>query len=178
MGNDYKRWFRHVQSMTNLHCYTGVVFFWIKTIGLYIATAVFALFISLAGSLCLVRVLNGPSRPDEDSPALGILLILLFVSLSSLFVPTFLGLTAELVQGKVLARPFSWVRGLRRILLALPAGIGPAYTLWVLMLREDARPTRWLANLVLLLAVSAVFSFLSLRIKRRLAQPPHLAGRS
>jgi hypothetical protein len=153
------------------------VFFWIKTAGLYIATAIFAFLISLAGSLCLVRVLNGPFRPNEDSPALGILLILLFVGFSSLFVPTSLGLAAELVQDKVLARRFSWLRGLARVLFALPMSVGPAYTWWILVHREDARPAHWLANLVLLLCVSAVFAFLSLRIKRQ-TQAHSVVGRS
>lgn len=160
------------------HCYTANVFFWVKTVAVYVATVIFVCLISLAVSLCLVRVWIGPFRPDEDSPALGMLLILLFVGFSSLFVPTCLGLVAELVQDRVLARRFSWLRGLLRSLLALPMAIGPVYAWRVLALREDARPTHSLANLVLLICVSAVFAYLSLRIKRqRLTQPSGVVGR-
>ncbi len=154
----------------NLHCYTGVVFFWVKTVALFVATATVALLLSLAGSLCLVRVWNGPFRPEEDSPGLGFLLVFLFVGVSSLFVPMCLGLAAELVQDKVLARRFNWAEGLFRVLLALPMSIGPAYAFWVLIHREDSRPAHWPATLILLGCVSAVFTYLALRIKRQLTQ--------
>lgn len=150
-------------------CYTGIVFFWVKTIALYVLTAISAFFLSLVVSFCAVRAWAGS---DDDSPALGILWILLFVGVSGLLLPLCLGLTAELVQGKILARRFSWLRGLLRVLLALPVGVGPVYAWWVLLMRrEDARPAHWLANLVLLLCVSAVFAYLALRIRRQLTQP-------
>lgn len=152
--------------------------FWVKTVGLYVASAISAFLISLVGSLCLIRIWNGPFRPDEDSPALGILLILLFAAFSSLLVPACLGLTAELVQDKVLARRFSWSKGLLRVLLALPMAAGPLYAWWVLGNREDARPTHWSAKLVLLLVASAVFAYLSLRIKRQLTESPSADSRS
>jgi hypothetical protein len=104
--------------------------------------------------------------------------MLLFVGFSSLFVPTSLGLMAEMVQDKVLARRFSWLRGVLRVVLALPMGVGPADAWWVLFHREDARPAHWLANLVLLLCVSGVSAYLSLRIKRQLTQTPSAVGRS
>jgi hypothetical protein len=150
-------------------CYTGIVFFWVKTIALYVVTAISAFFLSLVVSFCAVRAWAGS---DDDSPALGILWILLFVGVSGLLLPLCLGLTAEPVQGKILARRFSWLRGLLRVLLALPMGVGPVYAWWVLLMRrEDARPAHWLANLVLLLCVSAVFAYLALRIRRQLTQP-------
>lgn len=142
------------------------MFFWLKTAALYVATAVFAFLISLVGSLCLVRVLNGPFRPNEDSPGLGLLLILLFVVVSSLLVPAFLGLAAELVQDKVLVRRFNWTKGLLRVLLSLPMSIGPAYAFCVLTDREDSRPAHWLAKLMLFGCVSGAFAYLALRIKR------------
>lgn len=154
------------------------MFFWVKTVALFVATAILAFLLSLAGSLCLVRVWNGPFRPDEDSPGLGLLLILLFVGVSSLFVPMCLGLAAELVQDKVLERRFNWVKGLLRVLVALPMSIGPAYAFSVLTLREDSRPAHWLAKLTLLGCVSAVFTYLALRIKRQLTQSSSVVGGS
>ncbi len=168
----------NAQCVPNLHCYTGVVFFWVKTVALFVATAILAFLLSLAVSLCLVRVWNGPFRPDEDSPGLGILLILLFVGISSLFVPVCLGMAAELVQDKVLARRFNWVKGVLRVLLALPMSIGPAYAFWVLIHREDSRPAHWLVTLILLGCLSAVFTYLALRIKRQLTQSSSVVGGS
>ena len=154
------------------------MFFWVKTVGLFVATAILGFFLSFAGSLCLVRVWNGPFRPDEDSPGLGLLLIFLFVGVSSLFVPMCLGLAAEPVQDKVLVRRFNWVEGLFRVLLALPMSIGPAYGFWVLTHREDSRPAHWLAKLILFGCVSAVFTYLALRIKRQLTQTSNVVGGS
>ena len=99
-----------------------VVFFWMKAVGLYFISAIFALLVSLVISFCAVRAWAGP---DDDSPALGIMAILLFVGISSLIIPLLLGLIAELMEHKVLARRFSWLRSLRRVLLALPIGVGP-----------------------------------------------------
>jgi hypothetical protein len=105
------------------------VFFWVKTIALYFVTAIFAFLLSLVVSFCAVRAWAGS---DDDSPALGILWILLFVGVSGLLLPLCLGLTAELVQGKILARRFSWLSGLLRVLL--PMGVGPVYAWWVLLM--------------------------------------------
>lgn len=153
-----------------------VVFFWVKTLALYVATAVFAFLLSLVVSLCAVRAWAGP---DDDSPALGMLWILLFVGVSSLLLPICLGLTAELVEDRVLACRFNWLKGLLRVLLALPIGVGPVYAWWVLLMRrEDARPAHWLSKVVLLACVSAVFAYLALRIRRQLAKTLTAAGHS
>src|SRR5216683_1030569 len=106
----------------NLGCYTGVMFFWVKTVALYIATATFGLLLSLVASFCIVR---GFAATDDDSPAPGMLWVFLFVGVSSLLLPVCLGLTAELVQDKVLACRFNRLKGLLRVLLALPIGVGP-----------------------------------------------------
>jgi hypothetical protein len=152
------------------------VFFWVKTVGLYVLITVFAFFLSLVISFCAVRVSVGS---DDDSPALGMLWILLFLGVFSLLLPLCLGFAAELVQSKILARQFSWFRGLLRILLAVPIGVGPVYAWWVLlMLREDARPAHWLAKLIILLGLSAVFTTLALRIRRPLSRPYSEIGRS
>jgi hypothetical protein len=60
------------------------VFFWVKTIALYFVTAIFAFLLSLVVSFCAVRAWAGS---DDDSPALGILWILLFVGVSGLLLP-------------------------------------------------------------------------------------------
>jgi hypothetical protein len=161
---------------TNLHCYTGIVLFWAKTIALYVVAAIFAFLLSLAVSFGAVRAWAGS---NDDSPVLGMLWILLFVGVSGLVLPLCLGLTAELVQGKVSSRRFSWLRGLLRALLALPVSIGPVYAWWVLLMRrEDARPAHWLPNLILLLCISTVFAYVALRIKREWTQTPSVIGRS
>jgi hypothetical protein len=152
-----------------------VVFFWVKTVALYIATALFGLLLSLIASYCVVR---GLAAPDENSFLLGLWWSFLSVGVSSLLVPICLGFTAELVQDKVLGCRFNWVRGLQRVLLALPMGVGPVYAWWVLIHREDARSAHWLAELVLLGCVSAVFAYLALRVRRQLAKPPTVVGRS
>jgi MFS family permease len=150
--------------ITNPHCYTGTVFFWVKTIALYVVTAIFAFLLSLAVSFCAVWAWAGSY---DDSPALGILWILLLVVMFGLFLPLCLGLTAELLQGRNIARRFSWLRGMLRAVVALPISVGPVYAWWVLLMRrEDARPSHWLVNLVLLLAVSALSAFLALRVSR------------
>ncbi len=160
----------------NLGCYTGVMFFWVKTVALYIATATFGLLLSLVASFCIVR---GFAATDDDSPALGMLWVFLFVGVSSLLLPVCLGLTAELVQDKVLACRFNRLKGLLRVLLALPIGVGPVYAWWVLLMRrEDARPAHWLAKVVLLGCVSAAFAYLALRVRRQLAKPSTVVSRS
>jgi hypothetical protein len=152
------------------------VFFWMKTVALYIATAIFGFLLSLVASLCVVR---GFARPDDDSPALGMLWILLFVAASSLLVPVCLGFTAELVQDKVLVCRFNWMRGLLRVLLALPMAVAPAYAWWILLMRrEDARPAHWFAKLILLSCLPAVSAYLALRIKRQSVRPSALVGGS
>jgi hypothetical protein len=151
------------------------VFFWIKAVALYLASAIFAFLLSLAVSFCAVRVWTGP---DDDSPALGIMMFLLFVGISGLLLPVCLGLTAELLQDKVLAQRFSWLKGLRRVLLALPMGVGLWYAYWVLLaLRADARPTYWLVKMILLLCGAVVFGYDALRIRRQLTQGASTAGR-
>jgi hypothetical protein len=144
------------------------VFFWVKTIAFYAVAAAFAFLLSLLISFGAVRAWVGS---DDDSPALGMLWILLFVGVFGLLLPLCLGLTAELVQGKILSRRFSWLRGLLRVFLALPVSLGPVYAWWVLLMRrEDARPAHWLPNLILLLCASTVFAYLALRIRRQVTQ--------
>jgi hypothetical protein len=153
-----------------------VVFFWMKAVGLYFISAIFALLVSLVISFCAVRAWAGP---DDDSPGLGMLAIFLFVVISSLIVPLFLGVIAELLEHKVLARRFSWLRSLRRVLLALPIGVGPWYALWVLVARrEDARPPHWLANMIVLLCTSLIFGYLALRIRRQLPGHSNIVAHS
>jgi hypothetical protein len=152
------------------------VFFWVKTVGLYFISAIFALLVSLIISFCAVLARAGP---DDDSPALGIMAIFLFVGISSLIVPLILGLIAELLEHKVLAHRFSWLRSLRRVLLALPIGGGPWYAWWVLVaLREDARPPHWLANMIVLLCTSLIFGYLALRIRRQLPEHSNIVAHS
>jgi hypothetical protein len=157
------------------HCYTGCrVFFWVKTVVLYIATAVFGFLLSLVASFFVVR---GFAAPGDDSPALGMLWILLFVAISGLLVPVCLGFTAELVQAKVLVCRFNWGRGLLRVVLALPIGVGPVYAWWVLLMRrEEVRPAHWFAKVILLSSLSAVSAFLALRIRRQVVKPTALVS--
>jgi MFS family permease len=145
------------------------VFFWVKTIALYVVTVMVAFLLSLILSFCAVFAWAGP---NDDSPAVGMLWAFLFVVASGVFLPLLLGLVAERVQSKVLARRFSWSRGLRRAFLGLPIIVGPVNAWWVLLgLREDARPAHWLIILSLLLCVSAVCAYLALRIR---TQVPHV----
>lgn len=152
-----------------------VVFFWVKTVALYIATALFGLLVSLIASVCIVR---GFAAPDENSFLLGMWWSFLFAGVSSLLIPICLGFAAELVQDKVLGCRFNWMRGLQRVLLALPIGVGPVFAFWVLIHREDARPAHWLAEMVLLGGVSAVFACLALHVRRQMAKPSAVVGRS
>jgi hypothetical protein len=151
------------------------VFFWVKTVAFYIATALFGLLLSLIASYGIVR---GLAAADENPFLLGMWWSFLSVGVSSLLVPVGLGFAAELVQGKVLGCRFNWVRGLQRVLLALPMGVGPVYGWWVLIHREDARSAHSFAELVLLSCVSAMFAYLALRVRRQLAKPSTTAGRS
>ena len=145
-----------------------MVWFWTKTLILYGATALLALLVCLGVSLALVRAVAGPAG---DSPALGMMWVLLFAGLSSLLLPLCLGLTAQAVQDKVLSRRFNWGKGLVRFLLALPISCGTIYTWWVLlMLRDDARPLHWLAKVVLLDSVSLGLAYLALRIRKQLPE--------
>lgn len=165
-----------MRASSNLDCYTGSVFFWVKTIFLYAVAAVFAFLLSLVVSFGAVRAWAGS---DDDSPVLGMLWILLFVAVSGLLLPLCLGFTAELVQGKILSRRFSWLRGLLRVLLALPVSLGTVYAWWVLLMRrEDARPAHWLPSLIVLLCVSTVFAYLALRIRKAVDANHSVIGRS
>jgi hypothetical protein len=141
------------------------VFFWVKAVALYLVSAIFALLLSVAVSFCAVWAWAGWNGWDDDSPALGIMTFLLFVGISGLILPMCLGLTAGLLQDKVLARRFSWLGGLRRALVALPIGVGPWYAFWVLLaLRADARPAHWLVIMILFLCISAASAYIALAI--------------
>ena len=140
------------------------MFFWVKAVALYLVSAIFALLLSLIVAFCAVWAWAGW---DDSSPALGIMMFLFFVGISGLILPVCLGLTAELLQSKVLARRFSWLRGLRRALFALPIAVGPWYAYWVLFaLRADARPIQWLVNMVLFVCISTASAYIALGISR------------
>lgn len=152
------------------------MFLWVKAVALYLVSAAIAFLLSVVVAFCAVRLWAGP---NDDSPALGIMMFILVVGIFGLFLPLFLGLSGELLEAKVLARRFNFLRCLRRVLLAFPIGAGPFYAWWVLLaLRQDARPVHWLAKLVLLLFISAVFGYLALRIRRELTQPSAVVSHS
>ena len=143
------------------------MFFWVKAVALYLVSASFALLLSLVLSFCAVWAWARWNGRDSDSPALGIMMFLLIVGISGLILPICLGLTAGLLQDKVLARRFSWLRGVRRAFLGLPIAVGPWYAYWVLLaLRADARPAHWLVNMVLFLCISAASAYIALGISR------------
>jgi hypothetical protein len=140
------------------------VLFWCVTILRYILVTIAAVFVSVFGAALLIsKVIS----PNDDSPALGLLLFMLAVLFTCLLIPGGLGVTAELVERKVQTRQFRWVKALQRCLLAIPAMLGPAYAvLWILPMREDSRPAHWIPKLTALSCLSVAFAFRALRIKR------------
>jgi len=139
------------------------VFFWLTTVGRYVFAALVGLITSIAISLFILRVNFG----NDDSPALGLLWVIASILSASLLIPLCLGITAEFIQRKELARRFKWSKAFLRSLLALPIMVGPLYAAWVLPHVKSNRPTHWTEKEVLLCCVSALFAYLSLKIKKR-----------
>ena len=127
-------------------------------------TTIAAIFVSLSVAFISVRFLIAPK---DDSPALGLLWLMLAVVLAGLFVPFGLGVTGEMVERKAQRRRFRWVKALSRSLLALPIVLGPVYTaLWVTLWVESNRQSHWVVKQTILYFLSAMFAYLALRIKR------------
>ncbi len=139
------------------------VFFWLTTVGRYVLAALAGLITSIAISLFILRINFG----NDDSPVLGLLWVIVSVLSASLLIPLCLGITAEFIQRKTLARRFKWSRAFLRSLLALPIMAGPLYAAWALPHVESSRPTHWIEKEVLLCCVSALFAYLSLKIKKK-----------
>jgi hypothetical protein len=135
----------------------------------YILVTIAAVFVSVFGAGLLISKVIAP---NDDSPALGLLLFMLAVLFNCLLNPLSLGITAELVERKVQRRQFRWVKALQRSLLAIPAVLAPAYAvLWILPMREDSRPAHWVVKLTVFSCVSVAFAVRALRIKPG-AMPP------
>jgi hypothetical protein len=98
------------------------VLFWLTTIVRYLLTGSIACLLSIAISLAVVV----PFARD-DSPGLGFLWFLVFIAVATLLIPLSLGVTAELIQRRVLARRFEWPKAVLRSLAALPVAVGPVY---------------------------------------------------
>jgi hypothetical protein len=138
------------------------VFFWLATVGRYLFSAFVALVLSLAISVLATLLFT---QPDDD---LGIAFLLgsLFAGLASLLLPLCLGITAELIQRKLLARRFSWPMALLRSLMASPIAVGPAY---VAVFVGSRRPAHWVEIEILFYSLSAALACIALRIQK---QPP------
>lgn len=141
--------------------------FWFTTIIRYLFTVVVAFSLSVALSLLVVV----PFVRD-DSIGYAFLWFMVLFAIVSFLTPLSLGITAELIQRKVLARRFEWPKALLRSLAALPAAVGPLYAvLCVFPYRENRRPTHWVEKEILLYSLSIFFAYVALRIKKPAAQP-------
>jgi hypothetical protein len=139
---------------------------WLATVVRYLLAAFAALLFSLVISVLATLPF---AHPDDDL-GIGFLWVLIFALVAGLSVPLCLGITAELIQRKVLARSFMWSNAFLRSAIALPIAVGPVYAVSVTGLVEGGRPTHWVEKEILLYGLSAASAYIALRIKK---QPPH-----
>jgi hypothetical protein len=137
--------------------------FWISTIARYLLAALVALAMSMAVSLAAAMLLAAPN----DDLGIGFLWVSILAIVASVLLPLCLGITAELIERKVMARLFTWSRALLRSLVALPIGFGPLYFLVFV----GNRPTHWFENQILIFGLSVVSACFALRIRRQLPRP-------
>ena len=144
------------------------MFFWLATVARYLLAVLVA--VSLALVISVLATL--PFAHADDDLGIGFLWILIFAAVASLCLPLCLGITAELIQRKVLARRFTWSKALLRSLMALPVAVGPLYAqLSVAFFVGNRRPTHWVEMEILLYALSAVSAYIALRIRKQPPQP-------
>ena len=142
--------------------------FWLFTIARYLVAVVAAFLSSIIISLLFMVLFYGRG---DDSPALGILWFLSILFAASLLIPLSLGVTAEIIDRKIHARPFKWLKALWRFLLALPISLAPLYAIWCMFHVESSRPAFWIEKEVALCCISAIFAYLALRIGKRTTHP-------
>jgi hypothetical protein len=140
------------------------VFFWLATVGRYLFSAFVALLLSLAISVLATL----PFAQPNDDLGISFLWVSIFALVASLFLPLCLGITAELIQRKVLARRFSWSKALLRSLVALPIAVGPVY---VAVFVGSRRPAHWVEIEILFYSLSAASAYVALRISKQPPQP-------
>ncbi len=129
---------------------------------------VLAVFVAIVFSLAIsVLATLRFAQPDGDL-GIGFLWVSIFVMLGSLFLPLCVGITAELIQRKVLARRFTWSKALLRSLMALPIAVGPAY---VAVFVGSRRPAHWIEIEILFYSLSAASAYVALRIRKKPPQP-------
>jgi hypothetical protein len=141
------------------------VIFWLATVRRYLLAAFAAVLLALVISF-LATLLFANSG---DELGIGFLLAIIFASVARLCLPLSLGITAELIQRKVLARLFMWTQALLRSLMALPIAVGLAY---VTVFVGSRRPSHRVEIEIPFYALSAASAFMALRIRK---QPPQLA---
>jgi hypothetical protein len=139
--------------------------FWFVTVGRYLLAAFVAVILSIVISVLAALPFT---RPNDDL-GIGFLWATTFASVTSLCLPLCLGITAELIQRKVLARRFLWSKALLRSLMALPIVVGPAY---VAVFVGSRRPAHWVEIEILFYSLSAASALVALRIRK---QPLRLA---
>jgi hypothetical protein len=146
------------------------MFFWLKTISLYSVTACVACLLSV-----VLSVLSVLPWASDDSPGIGILWVLVFLSEATILILFSLSVTAELIQRKVLARRFRWSKALLRFLLAIPMAVGPLFAIvWVIPFVEASRPAHWREKEVILYCVSVAFAYFALRVRKLSQKPMHM----
>jgi hypothetical protein len=139
------------------------VVFWLITIIRYVLAACAAFVLSLLVSFLIALSF----APEGDSPGTGFLWLMVFVGVATVLVPLGLGVTAELIQRKVLTRPFEWSKALLRSLASLPIAIGPLYAVTaVFPYGEGHRPAYWMEIETFLYGLSVFFAYLALRIRK------------
>jgi hypothetical protein len=141
------------------------VIFWLATVGRYLLAAFAAVLLALVISFLATLFFANAG----DDLGIGFLWAIIFASVASLCLPLSLGITAELIQRKVLARRFMWSKALLRSLMALPIAVGPAY---VAVFVGSRRPSHWVEIEIPFYGLSAASAFMALRIRK---QPLQLA---
>jgi hypothetical protein len=141
------------------------VLFWLATVVRYLLAVFVALLLSMVVSVLATLLV---AHPDDDL-GIAFLWILICAWVAILSVPLCLGIAAELIQRKVLARRFTWSKALLRSLLALPIAVGPLYAAVYVSFVGSRRPTHWVGKEILLYGLSAASAYGALRIRR---QPP------
>lgn len=143
------------------------MFFWLATIVRYLLAAFVAVLLALVISVLATL----PFAHADDDLGIGFLWILIFAAVVSLCLPLCLGITAELIQRKVLARRFTWSKALLRSLMALPIAVGPMYAQLSVAFFGNRRPTQWVEKEILLYALSAASAYIALRLRKQPPQP-------
>ena len=138
------------------------MFFWIKTVTLYLIVA--------CGGLALAVVLSFLTivpLASDDSPGLGFIWGLVFLAEAALLIPLSLALTAELVERKAQKRQFSFLKVLARFAVGWMIPVGPLYTaIYVYPYVESRKPAQYVEMELALYILSGASAILALRIRR------------